>query len=146
MRVVLSIICVLLAAPSLTRAQMRFTGTGWEGQPMNLQVLPKDIAPRDLVQTMRSFTRALGVRCEHCHVGEGGDLSKFNFESDQTPAKQIARTMLAMVGDINKTVAAVGEPAPAGTMKVSCWTCHRGERTPMAAAPPREGRGRGGVR
>ncbi len=31
--------------------------------PTNLQVLPKDIAPADLMKTMHGYTAALGVRC-----------------------------------------------------------------------------------
>ena len=38
----------------------------------NLKVLPKDIAKRDLVETMRSFSMALGVTCQHCHVEKDG--------------------------------------------------------------------------
>ena len=36
----------------------------------NLQVLPKDIPKDQLVQTMRSFANALGVRCVHCHAAK----------------------------------------------------------------------------
>src|SRR5262245_19404795 len=38
----------------------------------NLQVLPKDISEEQLNSTMNGFTRALGVRCAYCHVGEEG--------------------------------------------------------------------------
>lgn len=34
----------------------------------NLQVLPKDIGKDDLMQTMRNFSFATGLRCEGCHV------------------------------------------------------------------------------
>ncbi len=43
----------------------------------------------------------LGVRCEHCHVGEGNDLSKFDFASDARPAKAVARKMILMLRAIN---------------------------------------------
>ena len=37
---------------------------------------------------MMGFTRALGVRCNHCHVGEDGQpLSTFDFVSDENPNK-----------------------------------------------------------
>jgi hypothetical protein len=35
----------------------------------NLQVLPKDVAKRELVAAMRGIASDLGVRCAHCHVG-----------------------------------------------------------------------------
>jgi tetratricopeptide (TPR) repeat protein len=38
----------------------------------NLQVLPKDLGKRELLETMKNFTRALGVRCQFCHIGEEG--------------------------------------------------------------------------
>ena len=49
----------------------------------NLQILPEDIPQRQLVSIMRGFTRALGVRCSTCHLGEEGqDLSEYDFTSD----------------------------------------------------------------
>lgn len=125
--------------------------------PVNLKVLPKEMPRREVVQVMRAFTRGLGVRCEHCHVGEGSDLSKFDFASDAKPTKEIARKMLTMVMEINsKHLAGVGEPpasavagAPAAAgaqparpaQKVTCYTCHRGTLKPLTAPPAGEGRG-----
>ena len=97
----------------------------------NLQVLPKDIPRPELLATMKSFALNLGVRCEHCHVGEGNDLSKFDFAADTKPAKGVARRMLRMTMDLNKQVAEVGEPAAAGTPKITCYTCHRGATKPL---------------
>jgi hypothetical protein len=95
----------------------------------NLQALPKNIAPADLVATMKGFTAALGVRCEHCHVGEGDDLSKFDFASDAKPTKKITRTMIHMVHHINdEHLKGIGDPKR--QPKVTCFTCHRGEQTP----------------
>jgi hypothetical protein len=94
----------------------------------NLKILPTDIAPRDLVSIMKQFCSDLNVRCEHCHVGEGNDLSKFDFASDARPTKASARVMLKMVSAINgehlKTL-----PQPA-TQPVTCFTCHRGAAKP----------------
>ena len=95
----------------------------------NLQVLPKNIARGDLVAAMKGFTAALKVRCEHCHVGEGDDLSKFDFASDAKPTKKVARTMIHMVDHINtEHLKGIGDAAR--QPKVTCFTCHRGERTP----------------
>ncbi len=102
----------------------------------NLQVLPKDITRAQLVPIMRNFAQHLGVRCEHCHVGEGNDLSKFDFASDARPAKATARKMLTMVNTINGTLLeGVGTPPPPGTNRVTCFTCHRGAKTPLTAPP-----------
>ena len=35
----------------------------------NLQLYPTDIERKELIDMLREFTRALGVRCTHCHVG-----------------------------------------------------------------------------
>src|SRR5215475_2725501 len=65
----------------------------------NLKVFPKDIPVRALLDTMGGFTRALGVRCNYCHVGEEGKpLSSYDFKSDEKPEKTKAREMLRMVG------------------------------------------------
>lgn len=105
----------------------------------NLQVLPKDITRQNLVPIMRSFAMNLGVRCEHCHLGEGNDLSKFDFASDVRPAKAVARRMLRMVDQINTTLASVGEPPAPGAPKVTCYTCHRGEVKPKASGTRSDG-------
>jgi len=35
--------------------------------PSNLRVLPQDTKLAELIPMMRSFTQALGVRCQFCH-------------------------------------------------------------------------------
>ena len=99
----------------------------------NLQVLSKDITQKELVPIMRGFALNLGIRCEHCHVGEGNDLSKFDFAADTKPAKAVARKMLQMTMALNKQLAEVGDPAAAGAAKVTCYTCHRGATRPLTA-------------
>ena len=124
MRIATALSVVMLSAAGIS-AQIPETFT-------NLQVLPKQIPRRDLVPIMRNFALNLGVRCQHCHVGEGDDLSKFDFASDARPAKAVARKMLRMVTTINdQLLTGVGEPAPAGTQKVTCFTCHRGAIKPL---------------
>jgi len=97
----------------------------------NLKVLPKDIPVRALLDTMGTFTRALGVRCSYCHEGEEGQpLSAYNFKSDKKPEKEKARTMLRMVaaidGDYLPKLATRREPP----VVVACVTCHRGVAVP----------------
>src|SRR5438132_1402382 len=70
----------------------------WPEHAKNLKVLPKDTEPQNLSRVMISFTRSLGVRCQHCHVGkEGQPLSAFDFPSDDNKLKDVARGMMRMV-------------------------------------------------
>ena len=103
----------------------------WPDEPENLQVLPEDFTGERLRPVMTGFTRALGVRCSHCHVGEEGQpLSTFDFPSDENPNKERARTMLRMLGDINETLKTL-EPSGAARVNMWCHTCHRGRPRPM---------------
>ena len=99
----------------------------------NLQVLPKDTSPAQLVAMMKSFAQGLGVRCEHCHVGEGNDLSKFDFAADTKPAKATARKMIRMASVLNAEVATIVPPAAdaSAAARVTCFTCHRGAQKPL---------------
>ena len=97
----------------------------------NLQVLPKEIGKRELLDVMKGFTSALGVRCQHCHIGEEGKpLTTFDFVSDTKTTKQAARVMLQMVQAINNEHLAkvVNKSTPA--VQVNCNTCHHGENRP----------------
>ena len=100
----------------------------------NLKVLPMDIPVRALLDTMRTFTGALGVRCNFCHVGEEGKpLSTFDFASDAKKDKSTARKMLAMVHRINEQDFGVTDFSK---VKVTCFTCLRGAKKPLTAPPP----------
>ncbi len=97
------------------------------GGPKNLKVFPADI-PRDrLMGAMQGFTRALGVKCDHCHV-------QGNFASDDKPDKEIARAMMRMVQNLRQNA---DQFLPGGRAeKVTCWTCHRGNAHIELPAPP----------
>jgi hypothetical protein len=100
----------------------------------NLQVLPKDISKGGLLDMMKGFTSALGVRCQHCHIGEEGKpLTTFDFVSDAKATKQTARVMLRMVQAINNEHLAKIEKQSAGALQVNCLTCHHGETRPPRA-------------
>lgn len=104
---------------------------GWPPEPKNLEFFPEDIEPRALIQEMRKFSFALGVRCQHCHVGESGQpLSAFDFASDEKPAKRKARAMLEMVEAINTLHLAKLEDQEREGLRVACVTCHRGVTHP----------------
>ena len=116
----------------------------------NLQVLPRDISRDQLIPMMRSFSRSLGVRCNHCHVVTATTpKEEFNFPSDAKEEKRVARVMIQMTQQINRdwldrveeaegehhaaeSVAEAHDPTP----RVSCWTCHRGHEEPEMPPPP----------
>ncbi len=109
----------------------------WPDRAENLQVLPADTGPFELSQIMRGFTQALGVRCQHCHVGtEEMSLGEFDFVSDENVHKNIAREMMRMTWAINNDLLASIEGLhEAEGMRVTCYTCHRGGVTPQTRAP-----------
>ncbi|MFQ5670524.1 MAG: c-type cytochrome [Acidobacteriota bacterium] len=138
----LAVLLVALAWPAPVRSQAP------PPQFENLQVLPKNIEKKQLVQTMRGFAMSLGVRCWFCHVGkEGEDLSTYDFASDDKPTKRTARIMLRMTREINNTFLMEAGPllgeidADAGSdpPRATCATCHRGKEHPVNTPPaPKE--------
>jgi hypothetical protein len=115
--------------------------------PKNLQVLPKEMEGRQVVAIMRTFTQALGVRCVYCHVPGANeqDLQTFDFASDDKAHKKAAREMLKFTMRVNETFPQdVGEDLAAGERRVTCWTCHRGDKQPQTRRPEGPG-GPGGT-
>lgn len=86
----------------------------------NIQVL-KDLPSDQLIPTMQTFTRALGVKCSFCH-------EPHDFPSDNLKHKKIARKMLRMVEGVDSNTFD-GKP------RVSCWTCHDGSKHPQHRPP-----------
>lgn len=119
-------IAVLFGAhPEVARSQGIFENA------KNIQVLPEDITPGQLRDIMRGFTKALGVRCTYCHVGEeGAPLTTYDFESDDKANKDRARAMYKMLGMINERLS---EIEPSGKERVNMWchTCHKGKPRPQ---------------
>jgi len=112
----------------------------WPPQRLeNLKVFPDTIGVRPLINVMIGFTRALGVRCTYCHVGEEGQpLATYNLPSDDKVTKRKARVMLRMVQAVNDSflpeVHAIGHEGGAGHadhLVVQCAMCHRGQPRPL---------------
>lgn len=86
--------------------------------PTNLQVLNLDTYPG----AMQHFVMSLGLLdnegCSYCHVADRA--------SDEKPQKVMARNMLMMVRELNARF-------PDGEQRVTCYTCHRGSKTPATA-------------
>lgn len=108
----------------------------WPETLENAQVLPADIGPDRLRDVMIGFVNALGVRCSHCHVGSGPDLSTYDFASDANAHKETARAMMRMTRAINTDHLANIEAH--GDSRVTCFTCHRGSTRPLTSPPADE--------
>lgn len=108
-------------------------------KPVNLKVLPKDIAPEELVRIMRGYAGSLGVECNFCHA-VNAQTHKLDFASDAKEDKGIARTMIAMTRTINdQYMSQVHDPdAMPADKHVTCGTCHRGHSMPEHFTPPPE--------
>jgi hypothetical protein len=81
--------------------------------------------PNSIPETMQSFVQALGLldkgTCTYCHVEDRS--------SDEKRPKVIARRMVTMMRAINGTF-------PDGQQHVTCYTCHRGNTTPLMEPAP----------
>jgi hypothetical protein len=62
------------------------------------------------------------MACTDCHAQDRA--------SDEKEDKVTARAMFAMMKEINAN--------PATMAKVTCYTCHRGQKEPLNAAPPKQ--------
>ena len=86
----------------------------------NVQVL-RGLSVDEFMNTMGFFSAALGMNCIDCHTADSvGNWVKF---ADDTPIKQTARRMVAMVKAINQANFN-------GARKITCYSCHRGVNQP----------------
>jgi len=102
----------------------------------NLHVLPEGITRAEMNATMLGNLSGLGLPrranegCLFCHVGSMEvPSSEWDWASDDKPTKVKARTMMAMVADINETY--LSEIERTTRDDVSCYTCHAGRTNPM---------------
>ena len=72
----------------------------------NLLYFPKDIARDTLINIMRGFSFALGVRCQYCHAGgDGVSFVGVEFKSDDKPATGISADALRIVAEMERGIA-----------------------------------------
>jgi len=112
------VLMCLMAVPAAAQIPDEFT---------NLELFPKDIGKRELVSVMRQFAGALGVRCNHCHVGPD-NLEGMDFATDELEAKRVARAMMKMSDEINSNL--MPTTGRDSLLRVRCVTCHRGVMKP----------------
>ena len=87
----------------------------------NIQVL-KDLPASQLFPIMHLFNASLGVRCDHCHVKD--EKNEFVWDRDDKQDKKVARKMIEMTLELNKT-------SFNNRLEVSCYTCHQGHAHPI---------------
>ncbi|HZE89448.1 MAG TPA: c-type cytochrome, partial [Verrucomicrobiae bacterium] len=90
----------------------------------NIQVL-KGMPTSQIGPVMNAMRASLGVNCAFCHVVNG---DKWEMDKDDKDEKKVARKMIQMVMDLNKTSFG-GRPA------VTCNSCHRGATHPVGLIP-----------
>jgi len=119
---------ILIAACTAIRQQKAQAPVADNLQFHNLRVLPPNITHDELISTMRGIARSLGTKCNHCHVANPpGAAEEFDYPNDSKPEKNVARTMLRMVRNINgEYISKVN----AHGQTVTCFTCHRGHTVP----------------
>ncbi len=88
-----------------------------EEEYKNIQAL-KGIPADQVIPSMQFMAASLGVECEFCHVAHA-------FEKDDKKPKFSARKMINMMMAINNDNFE-------GHREVTCYSCHRGAREPVA--------------
>ena len=111
--------------------------------PTNLKVLPKTWSGRQVGALMSTFTESLGVQCDYCHEVDPnapppppGRGPRLDYSLDTKKEKDIAREMIKMVMSINDGTKSIGDATV--TEKVTCFTCHRGDKEPAHIYPAEE--------
>ena len=133
-------IFVILGALILTWRCAAITGQKSAPEPPrasaefhNLKVFSPNTPHDALIANMRAFSRALGVRCSHCHVSTmDGTKETFDFPSDTKPEKEAARTMMRMTERVNADY--IGKLSQHRN-NVTCDTCRRWHSIPEVAPP-----------
>ena len=90
-----------------------------EQQYKNIKALT-GLRADQILLTMHGISGELGVECVHCHIWE-------EWDKDVKPPKEVARRMITMVRELNKTYFA-------GANVVTCYSCHRGNPRPVGTA------------
>lgn len=124
------VLAVIVLATCVSMADGRAVH-GQERALENLQFFPEDLPRDSLIQVMRGFSFALGVRCQYCHVGgDGVSFEGVDFASDEDPDKRKARFMLRMVETLNHGMLPLMADRDEPAIELGCKSCHRGSPRP----------------
>jgi predicted trehalose synthase len=131
--VALTVSLFLAACAAMQQQKAQTARAADTGEFHNLQIFPQNITHDELIANMRGFAKALGTRCDHCHVSNPpGSKEQFDFPSDAKREKNVARAMMRMTRSSNDQIAKTVNPH--GQM-ITCNTCHRGHTVPDVTAP-----------
>jgi hypothetical protein len=122
----IAIVCLLVVASARVSARQAAPEQATlmtENLFRNIQVL-KGIPIDTFFDVMGMFAAAMGEDCTYCHSKEA--VFKHEAFGDPTPKIQRARQMIVMMQTINKNFFG-------GAPRVTCFTCHRGAGSPVAA-------------
>ncbi len=84
-------------------------------------------AARPPLPDMQAVAAALGVTCDYCHAGRGGEP---RLTAAGKPILEVGREMIAMTASLNATVRAATGKTEREAASVTCITCHRGVTIP----------------
>jgi len=103
-----------------------------KGRHKNLQILPKDISDEKLDSIMHTYSKALGVTCNFCHVPYDQKYpDSLDYASDASTMKAEARKMMRLTIELNKNYFYYDSlERPEFLRVVTCITCHRGDPFP----------------
>jgi len=121
-----AIVCLLgVVAPrvSARQAPLEQATLVTENLFRDIQVL-KGIPIDTFFDVMGMFAASMGEDCTYCHSKEA--VFRHEAFGDPTPKIQRARQMIVMMQTINKNFFG-------GAPRVTCFTCHRGAYSPVAA-------------
>lgn len=93
------------------------------GQKFKSIKVLNDMPADQMGKVMNMMSASLGVDCKFCHSSNDGDYEKEGNEN-----KDIARKMITMVFDLNKTQFN-------GRPEINCYTCHHGISHPQPSFP-----------
>jgi hypothetical protein len=128
---------LLILTCFITLITLSFSFTNKPPRFKNIKVLPKDINKDEMDSVMKSFTVALGVKCNFCHVRLNDEQKNWDFASDANEHKGIAREMIAMTTRINKKYFDIKDSKSlTADLEVNCFTCHNGKVHPAKFPSP----------
>ena len=101
---------------------------------VNVEILPKTMAPDDVITLMKAYNAALNVDCVFCHKGQvGKPWSTYDFTDTSKTRHETARLMMRTTGELNEKFKDLGDMGE--ETKVTCATCHRRSRHPEIEPP-----------
>jgi len=127
----------VLLSTALARAQQPANPAIEDWKPdklVNVEILPKTMAPDDVIKLMKAFNAALNVDCVFCHKGQvGKPWSTYDFTDTGKKRHETARLMMRTTNELNEKFKELGDMDD--PVKVACATCHRRSRHPEIEPP-----------